>query len=262
MIKNILALLASISCIHAATIDSNSPVTNTLDTQNSTNDSPQQVSSSYTDLEQTLIDHIKNSIQLADQGKSKIIRDIFSIEDFTSDKVRCLMNQICSLPKANYLQIGVFNGSTLISALYGNASSLNSAIAVDDWSGYGGRSSIFPEISSKYLGKDKYKFYEENYLSLNKKDIFTSPVNIYFYDGDHSVHGQSQSLTYYDDVLDDLFILVVDDWNYPPTQEGTLDGLSKLNYQVLYSAELPASYNGDRAQWWNGVYVALIKKTK
>ena len=272
MLKNIFVLLTCITGIHAAIQTSKAPAvamdsgqqasTSDSKAQLSTNDSDQQVAVTYTAREQALIDHIKKSIQLADQRKSKISKDIFAIEDFSSDKVRCLLNQICSLPKANYLQIGVFHGATLSSALYGNSDSLQSAIAIDDWAGYGGKSHIFPENCKKHLAKNKFKFYEENFFTINKKAVFKSPVNIYFYDGDHSVHGQSQSLTYYDEVLDDLFILVVDDWNHGPTKEGTFDGMSKLNYQVLYSVELPADYNGDRAKWWNGIYVALVKKPK
>jgi hypothetical protein len=70
------------------------------------------------------------------------------------------------------------------------------------------------------------------------------------------------AFVYYNDVLDDVFIGVIDDWNIEAVREGTFAAFAKLKYEVLYEQALPARYNGDKDQWWNGYYVAVIPKLK
>lgn len=60
------------------------------------------------------------SLELSDNERSKLSereRDIFGL---TSLKVKALLNNLCSKDNTNYLEIGVYKGSTLISALAGN----------------------------------------------------------------------------------------------------------------------------------------------
>ncbi len=68
------------------------------------------------------------------------------------------------------------------------------------------------------------------------------------------------AFTYFDPILDDLFIAVVDDWNWDDVKTGTRLAFEKLDYHVLYEVELPASANGDTLNWWNGLYVAVISR--
>ncbi len=51
-----------------------------------------------------------------------------------------------------------------------------------------------------------------------------------------------------------------DDWNFGSVPIGTRAAFEKLNYKVLYEIVLPANHNGDTANWWNGLYVAVISK--
>lgn len=63
---------------------------------------------------------VKASLELADNERSKISereKDIFGL---TSIKVRALLNNLCSKENTNYLEIGVYKGATIISALAGN----------------------------------------------------------------------------------------------------------------------------------------------
>lgn len=203
------------------------------------------------------IDHIKQSIYNACLHHSKLDPEILQIEGMSSSKVRHLLNNICSLPGARYLEIGTWAGSTFISALYGN--DLSYAIAIDNWSEFGGPLNEFKQNCDRYLKTSQFDFYSQDCFQISK-DLFKDKINIYFYDGHHSEEAQEQALTYFDDILDDLFILIVDDWNHPPAKSGTIKGLDKLNYRILYSEELPASHNGDLQNWWNGIFIGLVKK--
>ena len=59
-------------------------------------------------------------LELSDVGQSKIgerERDLYGI---SSPRLKALVNNICSKEGTNYLELGVFKGSTIISAAYGN----------------------------------------------------------------------------------------------------------------------------------------------
>jgi len=74
---------------------------------------------------QALIEHVKKSIRNAYIGDSKLNNDILMLNGMSSSKVRHLLNNLCALPEASYLEIGVWQGSTFISALYQNTSTLS-----------------------------------------------------------------------------------------------------------------------------------------
>lgn len=215
-----------------------------------------------TEKEQFFLRHIEQSITNADLGISKLNPSILSLEGYSSSKGRHLLNNLCSLPGTSYLEIGCWKGSTLISALYGNQNSIIYAVAFDNWSEFGSPKKQFMNNCNRYLPPSTYSFYSVDCFSLNKSNFFTQPINIYFYDGEHSSLSQELALTYYDEVLDDLFILIIDDWNSEIVRSGTTNGLSKVNWTMLYASELSARYNGDTANWWNGMFIALIRKNK
>lgn len=60
------------------------------------------------------------SLELSDNERSKLTEREREIFGLTSLKVKALINNLCSKDNTNYLEIGVYKGSTLISALAGN----------------------------------------------------------------------------------------------------------------------------------------------
>ncbi len=209
---------------------------------------------------QLMVAHVKESVENAYNGLSKLPNSVLAIEGMSSPKVRHLLNNLCSFPGTNYLEIGVWKGSTFISALFGNEANISSAIAMDNWSEFKGPRKNFLANCARFLPNSSYLFYSEDCFQVNLEPIFHQPVNIYLYDGAHTALAQELAFTYYDSILDDTFIAIVDDWNHLPAQEGTRAAFKKLNYHILYEIILPARYNGDREIWWNGFYVAVIQK--
>lgn len=216
-----------------------------------------------------LINHVKESIEKAKLEHSKLINGILTMNGMSSVKVRHLLNNLCSLQAARYLEIGVGHGSTLISALYKNTETLADAIAIDNWSEFGFKKNDFLINTFNYLPQKSFRCYEHNAFSLNLKAIFDQPINIYFYDGNHSQESQRLAFTYFNDVLADTFIAIIDDWNWTEgnvpggkreVQLGTKQAFEQLGYTILYEEILPAYCHPDKANWWNGLYVAVIQK--
>ncbi len=94
---------------------------------------------------------------------------------------------------------------------------------------------------------------DEDSFALNIYDLFESPVNIYFYDGHHSQESQKKAFTYYDEILDNVFIALIDDWHWINVRIGTYQAFDELGYEVLFEEALGEGY-------WNGQYLAVIRK--
>ena len=208
--------------------------------------------------DQLLLYHVKNCIKNANEQKSKLTKEVLSIDGMSSCKVRHFLNNVCSLEGAQYLEIGIYKGSTFIAGLYKN-NNLIDPIAIDNWSEFGGRYA-FKQYTNKFLLENVFRVIDQDAFSINVHQLFYRPVNIYFYDGYHSYEAQYKAFTHYDKVFADTFIAIVGDWNSDQVRNGTQDAFKALGYTILFEEVLPAPYNGDKDNWWNGLYVAVIKK--
>lgn len=209
------------------------------------------------------IDHLKKSIENATNHVSRIEEnsDVLKIDGMSSSKVRHLLNNVCSLDDARYLEIGAWKGSTLVSALYKNMHI--KATCIENFSEFTGPRNEFITNTRNRIEKGvmpNFQFVESDCFNLDLKLL--SKKNIYFFDGGHTLDDHIKAFTYYNNVLDDEFICIVDDWNhkYDNVRRGTEEAFKQLSYNVLYSQVLPARFNGDRDLWWNGIFAAVVKK--
>lgn len=209
-----------------------------------------------------LVEHVKKSIENAEKGNSKLSKEVLNLSGMSSAKVRHFLNNLCSAPNIRYLEIGCWKGSTLISALYGNYGSIKDAVAIDNWSKFGGPKELFLQNCKKFIPMFPLRFYEIDSFEVDTKAVFPLPINVYFYDGDHSALSQELALTYYNEILDDVFVVIIDDWNRKAVQSGTREAFKKLNYEILYKVALPSFRSNDQENWWNGIFVAVVRKQK
>ncbi len=208
-----------------------------------------------------LVEHVKRCIALGEQKKSPLTDAVLNIPGMSGYKVKHFLNNLCSIPGTSYLEIGCWKGSTLVAALYGNERNVRYAVAIDNWTEFGGPRNEFISNTRHFLTPNMLHFYEQDCFSINKIACFSVPVNIYFYDGQHSAESQERAFTYFDEVFDDVFIAIVDDWNWEAVREGTYSAFTKLNYEICFDQALYTNKEGDPESWWNGIYVAVIKKS-
>lgn len=211
------------------------------------------------DREQKLIDHVKNCVNNSFFETSSITKEVENdIEGMSSPKIRHLLNNLCKLPHTRYLEIGTFRGSTFIPALFKNQSTIDYAVGIDNWSEFGGPRHDFERYLKQFLPVSSYCYetYSMDCFAINPKDYIKAPINIYFYDGNHSAYSQEMAFLHYNDILDDVFITLVDDWCEESARVGTMNAFKKLNYEILYEISLPGPYT----LWWNGLYIAVIRK--
>lgn len=209
------------------------------------------------------IAHIESSISRADQNISQLTPDILAMEGFSGNKTRHLYNNICNMPtKINYLEVGTYLGSTLISATYKN--NVN-AIAVDNWSEFGGpKQRCIDNIQTYATNSKDIKLIEKNFTELNNNDI-NMPIDIYLYDGDHSYESHKLAITYISQFLSSLAIILVDDFradtNWVRVINGTKDGFKESSLKIVYEKHLTSLQEIDgKTNYWNGCGIFLCQK--
>lgn len=207
---------------------------------------------------------IEKSFKNAENNISRISKDIIDLEGMTGTKTRHFYNNLLDTPDARYLEIGTWKGSSVSSAMYGNKATV---ICIDNWSEFGGPKNEFLTNFEKFKGENHATFIEGDCYNIDVSTL--SKFNIFMYDGNHTNESHYKALLHYYDCLDDIFIFIVDDWNWIDVREGTLKSIQKLNLKVLYKKEIIlTSDNSHTPQpqakdtWWNGIYVAILQKNE
>lgn len=207
---------------------------------------------------------IEKSFKNAENNISRISKDIIDLEGMTGTKTRHFYNNLLDTPDARYLEIGTWKGSSVSSAMYGNKATV---ICIDNWSEFGGPKNEFLTNFEKFKGENHATFIEGDCYNIDVSTL--SKFNIFMYDGNHTNESHYKALLHYYDCLDDIFIFIVDDWNWIDVREGTLKSIQKLNLKVLYKKEIILTSDNShtpqpqaRDTWWNGIYVAILQKNE
>ncbi len=211
----------------------------------------------------TLINHVKEAVKKAEQKESKLSAEALSIAGFSGKKIKHLLNNLCSLPQATYLEIGCFKGSTFCAAAFGNETFLKEAIGIDNWSEFQGPKGEFFHNIQTIIPDAPVKILEKNCFRINPLKEFDSPINIYLYDGSHDFFSQVKAFLHFDKAFDDVFIAMVDDWGWKEPQEGTMTALRDLDYTILYQKNLYTPDEEDPTEeYWNGFVVMVLRSNK
>ena len=198
---------------------------------------------------------VKQAFKNAKADTSKITTEILAMDGMTGKKTRHFYNNLLSMEDARYLEIGTWKGSSVCSGMCGNKATV---VCIDNWSQFGGPKDEFLVNFNKYRGENTASFIEQDCFTV---DISQLPkFNIYMFDGDHHEHSQYQAIIHYYPCLDDVFIFIVDDWNWSQVRTGTFKAFKELNLQVVYSKEISTPDNCFAETWWNGIYVAVLQK--
>jgi len=180
----------------------------------------------------------------------------------TGDLVRKLLNQAVR-ESDSYMELGVYCGGTFCAAMYGNDDV--PAVAIDSWRetfGITVKSGIRPKDefhkNTKRFIKASFTFIESDHWEVKALPI--SP-RLFFYDGDHSIMAQEKALTHYAPMCADVFIYIVDDFNWERVRAGTLLGIQKAGLRIIMQEWLgKGAPESDGKGYWNGIGMFLLSK--
>jgi hypothetical protein len=203
----------------------------------------------------------QNSIRLAVELNRRFVTpEIMGIPG-PAAKNRIMLNHLVSNPKARYLQVGAGYGATFCSALAGNEPEY--ACVVDNF--VGDQKKAFNENTKKFIKSKFDVFNRSDIFSLTKTQqskLAEQKINTYMYTGPATEEDHFKAVMEYYDCLDDVFIIIVNDWNNLDARKGTFRGLQEKNVNVQWQIDLKATGSKDTREWWNGVWVAVCIKRK
>jgi hypothetical protein len=202
------------------------------------------------------------SIHLEDKFTRSFFDPCFFIDGMTSIKKQKLLNIAfsCLTDSECYLEIGTYQGKSLVSAMINNVE--RKVYACDNFSEFTATNSMQLLNSNLefYKLKNKVTFFNADFRNVLNKEKIELPVGLYFYDGAHDMDSQYIAIKTVESLLSDEALVIVDDWRFAPDSQsyaklGTGKAISESSHTWKMLYELPARYNGDHAMWWNGVGV-------
>jgi hypothetical protein len=209
-----------------------------------------------------LIQHVKSSKQKADNLLSNLTPQILAMQGMSGIKTRHFYNNLCSLPHSRYLEVGSWQGSTLIASLYKNTTC--AAVAIDNWSEFGGPRENFNANVKRFIPDAWLHVIEADCF---KADLDKRKFNIYLFDGAHDFDSQRKAITYFYENLDMPCILIVDDWNWEKVRGGTFAGLKDVNATVVFQDHVQHTTDDSHtprdiaaAEYWNGMGLFVLDK--
>jgi hypothetical protein len=220
-----------------------------------------------------LILHVKNCLKNTELLSSKLTNEILEMYGMSGYKTRHLYNNLCNNSDIKLLEIGTFKGSTTCSLIYKNNIL---GFCVDDFSqftnGEDNVKNIFLENFNKFKGSNNIKFIAKDCWLLNNKDFLNTKFNLYIFDGHHSKKCHFKAINLFLDYMEDIFIYIVDDWNYMDVRVGTKAAIKLNNLKILYKKEIFTTENnkhpkwdrfpfaGKKSEFHNGLVIYVLKK--
>ena len=188
----------------------------------------------------------------------------FDIDGMSGWRYRLFINQLVRrIQDPRYLEVGSWKGSTLCSAISGNDVT---ATAIDNWAEFGGpRDEFIANMERERTPGSKINVIEMDFRQVEYGKV--GKHNIYLFDGPHLEQDQYDGLCFVAPSLDDEFILIIDDWNYPPVAPSTLSALRDMNWTIQQSVEIRTTFDGSipeavgqDSEWHNGYFIGVIRK--
>jgi len=230
--------------------------------------------------------HARWAFHKAKQEKSSISTDpehpsnsILRLHGMSGYMYRHLLNNLCARQGITYSEVGTWNGSTYLSAVYNNPGI--SAWTCDNWSQFGGpRGEFLNNYAGTHGLPGQIDVFSNSVHTFNESDFREldfaqqGPIDIYFFDGPHTREDQRDGILCAWEALAATSILLVDDWNLENAREGTFTALDQMKANIHMQIEVHAPPEGwiardqdlqsktrfETSEWHAGIAMFVISK--
>jgi predicted O-methyltransferase YrrM len=207
-----------------------------------------------------IVKHVAQCV--LDSGIPKIKNNIPGL---TSMRVQTLLNSVAK-GVGTYLEVGSYLGATGCAVLENNVLNAN---FVDNWN-----QDLQPNSNTLQLDtNNKQKFLEniEQHKGMSNVqvfdcDMFATPIEMlhnqiqmFFYDGPHDKQTTKQAVQYFWSTFTDQAVLIFDDANWEGVIDGVNEGVADMNGTIAYKKAI-LNAEESKSEWWNGIYIIVIKK--
>ena len=214
---------------------------------------------------------VLDSIDNASLHTTSFVESGYDVEGLSSNKIRHLLNNLCSYEDVKYLEIGVYNGSTFCAAIQNNDLIAYACDTWEDknikpfrdkieWNNVEGSLETFISNVEKYGTNDsEINILQGDCRSIQQKNIHHK-INLIFYDGNHDYDVQKESLTNLLNYVDDKFILVIDDCNFDGVVDSVDQFINTNKLTTIFKRLILTTELEDEQSWWNGIYLLVLEK--
>lgn len=200
----------------------------------------------------------RQAIDDAQALKSKLTPEAMTGEGYSGKCVRHLVNNLAAA-FTPYVEVGCYQGSTLIAAGWGNKGLI---LGIDNFSDETKPGQYMVETRRRFLcnlakwsGEARPAFIDGSCW-----DVALSGVQCCFFDGDHSEQSHYDSIDKLYGWFDQVFVFAVDDFNRENVRTSTQAAIASRGLSIHFSAWLGRNGTDDREGWWNGVGVYVLGK--
>jgi hypothetical protein len=189
------------------------------------------------------------------QDESQIrsrLRPLCSIPKMSTFAIGAIVNQaVARMPVDHaFVNVGVWNGFTLLCGLAGNAD--RRCVGIDNFSQYGGpRDDFLARFESRR--SPRHEFHDLDYAEYFAK-VHRGPIGVYIYDGEHSYVNQLKGLQTAEPFFSEDCLIVVDDTNWIEPWQATLDFVAQSQHEYRILLDQTTCQNG-HPSFWNGIMV-------
>lgn len=203
---------------------------------------------------------INEAIENALAGKSNLDESILQIRGFSTHTMRRLVHNLCE-GQSKYLEVGLFCGATFCSSFNSELLSIGIEDYSQDFGEVGVEETLIKNVTL-YEGQSKMvQLILRDCFSIDLSDL-PDNIDIYFYDGNHSLDDQAKALPHFIDKMANRFIFIVDDTNWPEVAAGTKKGMEILADKIVIQEEwnLVGKQLQDDPIFHNGMKIFLIDR--
>lgn len=205
------------------------------------------------------INKISEAIYFSNLEQSNINNEILNLTGMSSPKIRHFLNKLCENLNINYLEVGSFQGSTLCSALFNNK--INQAFAFENFSEFNNQQNktILLQNIEKFKNNTNTILIEDDFFQYSLNNI--NNIDIYFYDGVHTINHQYLHFNKIRNSLSDVAIILIDDWfcEISKPREASLKAINDFGFNVHLFCELPKN-NLDVINYHGGLGIFIVSK--
>lgn len=195
---------------------------------------------------------------LAGKHDDGYIDIIETIHCMSRPRVYAVLNALVSSmePGEIYLEVGTYQGGSLISAVRGNEAQ---AIGVDSFSEFSATNSF----EQTQANLEKFKVAERVTLkNMGFKEFFAHVdpafrAQVYYYDGAHDYETQLAGLEAAWPFLKSGSLIVVDDYSYPEVVKSINQFVANHIDQIKFQFVMAALHDLDEI-YWNGIVVMRV----
>lgn len=185
-------------------------------------------------------------------GRCRLPNELLTMDGYTTPKQRNLLNMLCSFPKCVYLEVGVFQGASLLSAAYQNDGLF---FGIDNFKE--GTRNVALDNARTYAKDCKICLIEGDFWSCGF--VGAEEVNVLFFDANTDAYAATNAFSKIK--LADCFIIVCDNWSYASTRDNFRFALRYHDWNVYAGYQFLTDDDCDIKSWGNGWFVGVVEKS-